>query len=123
MLFRFAPFALSFVASMSAAQDMPTADPKPLSLEDRSALRCSAAFALVAHDQAQGDAKALTYPALSTRGREFLVRTSARIMDDTGQTRDAVAATLRSEAQDLRDKAETDQIMSACLLMLELSGL
>lgn len=115
----FAPLALLVSPALCAAQDAAA----PLNLEDRTALRCAAAFAIVANGQKRGNADALAYPALGERGREFLVRTSARIMDDTRMDRTAVAAVLKAEAQDLWDKGETDQIMPACLLMLEASGL
>ena len=40
--------------------------------------------------QARGQGKG--WAPLLPRGREFMVRTSAQIMDDTGRTRDQVAA-------------------------------
>lgn len=94
-----------------------------LSLEQRSSLRCAAAFALVADAQARGDGNALKYPAMAERGREFFVRSSARIMDDTKMDRAAVAAALRKEAEAIRDKGELGQMMPSCLIMLEASGL
>lgn len=118
--------ALLILAAPAAAQPIPGPATKPISLESRTALRCSAAFALVADGQARADMDALAYPALGERGREFFVRTSAKIMDDTGMDRDAVAAALMAEAQGLWRgggfSGEIDQIMPACLLMLEASG-
>lgn len=122
-----ASLALLIVPALAAAQPAPAPAVKPLSLESRTALRCSAAFALVADGQVRADKDALAYPAMNERGREFFVRTSARIMDDTGMDRDAVAAALMAEAQRLWNAGggfagEIDQIMPACLLMLQASG-
>ncbi len=121
-----ASLALLFMPALAAAQPAPGAAVKPLSLESRTALRCSAAFALVADGQARSDKDALTYPALGQRGREFFVRASARVMDDTGMDRDAVAAALMTEAQRLWAAGgftgEIDQIMPSCLLLLDTSG-
>ncbi len=114
------PLALLFLPAFAAAQPAPT--PRPLSLENRTALRCAAAFAIVADGQARGKKDALIYPALDKRGREFFVRSSARVMDDTGMDRAAVASALQAEAQDLWDKDGIDPIMPSCLLLLEASG-
>ena len=94
----------------------------PLSLEQKTALRCSAAFAIIAGAQAAGDEKALAYPPMAERGQEFFVRFSAGLMDQKGLTREAVAAMLRGEAQKLLSAGEVHQIMPSCLLLLEGSG-
>jgi len=134
MKFRPASLALLLVPSMLAAQSPPAPEAgpgaAPLSLENRTALRCAAAFAIIADGQARGNQKSMAYPALGLRGREFFVRTSARVMDDTGMDRTAVADVLRAQAQELQVDAERgakteggiDQIMPACLLLLEASG-
>lgn len=114
------PLALLFLPAFATAQPAPT--PRSLSLENRTALRCAAAFAIVADGQARGKKDALAYPALDQRGREFFVRSSARVMDDTGMDRAAVAAALQAEAKDLWDKDAIGQIMPSCLLLLEASG-
>ena len=120
-----ASLALLALPAISVAQTAP--DPAPLSLENRTALRCAAAFAIVADGQAKNTEDAKAYPALGQRGREFFVRTSARVMDDTGMDRAAVATALQTEAQGLWDKGglggEIGQIMPACLLLLEASGI
>ncbi|MXO84397.1 hypothetical protein GRI35_13560 [Altererythrobacter aestiaquae] len=103
----------------AAAQSGPGA---ALSLEQRTALRCSAAFAIIAGAQATGDEKALGYPPLAERGQEFFVRFSAGLMDSKGLTRDAVAAMLRAEAQKMSAAGEVHQVMPSCLLLLEGSG-
>ncbi len=126
MKFSTMSLALLLMPVFAAAQPAPGAEVKPLSLESRTALRCSAAFALIADGQTRADKDAQTYPALGQRGREFFVRTSARVMDDTGMDRDAVAAELGAEARRLWDgggfTGEIDRIMPACLLLLETSG-
>lgn len=90
----------------------------PLSLEHRMLLRCSAAFALVAARQDAGLAEAQAYPALGVRGREFFVRASARVMDEAGLDRAAVAAALTAEARDLAGGDDMAQVMPVCLGLL-----
>ena len=94
-----------------------------LSLEQQTALRCSAAFAIVADGQARGNSEAVRYPPLGKRGREFFVRASAQLMDETGMDREDVAALLSAEAQKLWDEGRIDDVMPACLLLLDASGL
>jgi hypothetical protein len=91
--------------------------------ESRVLLRCAVAFALVAEAQGKGDAAAMRWPELGTRGRAFFVRALARVMDETGLDRDGIAQLARSQAKALRDRGETDQIMPSCLVMLEAARL
>ena len=117
--------ALVFFATQAAAppapQDAPAADALPA--DQQGAIRCSAAFALVAERQRQGDEAALVYPPVGERGREFFVRTGARLMDETGMTRDAVEARLRTQAGVILAEGSLDEIMPACLMLLDASGL
>jgi hypothetical protein len=122
MIIPFPAFALLAISALTVSAAAQTSA-NTLNLEDRTALRCAAAFAIVADGQAQGDKEALAYPAMGTRGREFFVRTSARVMDNTGIDRAAVAAVLQQEALALRSNGETRQIMPACLLLLGASGI
>ncbi len=92
--------------------------PPSLSLEHRMLLRCSAAFALVANRQAIGEADALAFPQLGTRGREFFVRASARVMDEAGLDRAAVAQGLEAEARDLVEHDTLAQVLPVCLALL-----
>lgn len=94
-----------------------------LTLEQNSALRCAAAFALTAQAQARGEDAALQYPLMAERGREFFVRSSARIMDETGLGRAAVASLIQQQAQKLSDDGNIDEVMPPCLIMLEASGI
>lgn len=93
-----------------------------LSQEGKALLRCSAAFAMVAHGQSQGDAASLKWPMLEERGKEFFVRSLAQLMDETGLERGGIAALAETEAVRLRDAGEIDKVMPACLVMLEASG-
>lgn len=108
---------------LAAASPAPaTAAPVELSLEGRTLLRCSAAFALVAYGQSNGNEKATAWPQLGTRAREFFVRALAQLIDQTGLDREGVAQLARDEATGLQERGEVDQIMPACLVMLENSG-
>jgi len=81
-------------------------------------VRCSAAFALVANGQANGQEDALRYPDMSVRGEEFFVRASAQVMEEAGLNRAQISAVLSAEAQDLWDNAAIDAVMPACLGLL-----
>ncbi len=93
-----------------------------LSSENRAIVRCSAAFSLVAFGQANGNADAQKWPAMGERGREFFVRALAGLMDETGLNRDGVSQLVSTEAQRLWDTDTLNDVMPACLLMLETSG-
>ncbi|MGB7406970.1 MAG: hypothetical protein WA908_00550 [Pontixanthobacter sp.] len=124
-----AKFVLAALASTILVPSVPmaqTSSPAPaseLTLEQQTGLRCAAAFAIVAQGQGIGNADALTYPPLAERGREFFVRYSAQMIDQTDLTREQIASLLRDEAQNLWDRQEIEPIMPACLTLLEASGL
>ena len=114
-----APVLALAALSLSAPSIAPAQSPAPpLSLDHRMLLRCSAAFALVANGQENGNAEALRYPDLSQRGREFFVRASAQVMDEAGLDRAQIAAALSAEAQDLWDSGTLEQVMPVCLGLL-----
>lgn len=81
-------------------------------------LRCSAAFALVANRQQSGEEWALAYPPLAEQGREFFVRATARLADETGVEPPALAPVLRAEAESLLDRPLLQQVMPVCLTLL-----
>jgi hypothetical protein len=122
---RFALVLLA-LAAPAAAQDPPR-----LSIEQQTLVRCSATFALVAGEQAKGDPVALRYPALGERGREYFVRTAAKLTDELAVPRETVMALLNAEAGKVQaertaaaDPAPlTDRIMQTCLVSLVASGL
>jgi hypothetical protein len=111
----------TLLAAMLALQATPAA-PQPLTQENRALLRCAVAVALVSGGQAKGEAQALKWPELGTRGREFFVRAMAQLMDATGRDRAAISALANSEAQALAAGDEVARIMPSCLVMLESSG-
>lgn len=93
-----------------------------------TALRCSAAFGIVANEQQRGIAASLRdYPPLGTRGREFFVQTGARLMDEQKLTREQVQARFKAEVEKLQgeaiaspDPASTVRaIMVPCLTLLD----
>ena len=121
MIRRFLPLVL-LGAVPAAAQVAPEQGPPgPLSLQQSTALKCSAAFALGAAMQARGEGS--EWPRLAERGREFFVRASAQIMDETGRTRDQVAAELSGKAKQLGEPGALAAAMGPCLLLLDASGL
>ncbi|EDL49497.1 hypothetical protein [Erythrobacter sp. SD-21] len=93
-----------------------------LNAQQAATLRCSAAFGIVAHGQANGDEVALQYPPLNERGKEFFVRAGARLMDELGLDRDGIQALVSAEAQRLWDEDAIGDVMPACLLLLDASG-
>ena len=114
--------ALAFAPlSLQAAPVVP-APLVQLTQENAALLRCSAAFALVSFGQANGNEASMRWPALDPRGQEFFVRSMAKLMDDTGLSRDEVSQLASAEAQRLLDEDQVDGVMPACLLMLEASG-
>lgn len=130
LLLAAAPLMLALMPAIPAAAQqvapLPPAAPTPapaLSLEQRMLLRCSAAFALVAHGQAVGDPAALAWPAMGERGREFFVRASARLIDEASLDRAALTAVMVQEAQGLGDGDALTTAMPPCLSALEASGL
>lgn len=123
MMTRILLAALAFSAAPLAAQADATASP-PLDLQQQTALRCSAAIAVVSSLQQQGESRATSdYPPIGERGREFFVRSTAKVMEETGMNREQVAAALAGEARELSGPGRLDEVMPACLLMLDASGL
>lgn len=122
MTIRLAPLALLLAAPALAQAPAPEQGPPgALSLQQSTALKCSAAFAIGAAMQARGEGS--EWPALAQRGREFFVRVSAQIMDETGRTRDQVAAELTGQAKSLGEPGALAAAMPPCLLLLDASGL
>jgi hypothetical protein len=121
-----AVLAAAPLAAPAAAQTAPQ-----LSLEQTMQLRCSAAFAIVADEQERGVASARAYPPLGERGKEYFVRSGARLMDDLHLTREQLQAALKGEVEGLQKQAIeaqdpaafVDGVMRPCLLALDASGL
>ena len=115
--------AALLTAIPAAAQEAAPAEGpvRPLSMQQQAALKCSAAFAVGATQQERG--RNLAWPQLAQRGKEFFVRSSAAIMDETGWSREQVAAELTAQARVLTRPGELEAAMPPCLLLLDASGL
>ena len=127
--------SLFFILMLSAAQPAEdTTPPQPdaqalstpqgepqLTPENRAALRCAAAFALIGARQQQGQDTG-DWPELGERGREFFVVALAGLMDEHTLDRPAIERLVRAEAGKLIQADEVDKVMSPCLLMLQASG-
>ena len=97
---------LALVPISGQAQESPASPaPSQLSLEQATLLRCSAAFAIVASEQARGVEAALAYPPLQERGKEYFVRSGARLMDELGLTRESLQAMLQAEVARLQERS------------------
>lgn len=114
------------LALAPVADAAPVMAPVTLSLEQRGALRCAAAFAIVAGEQARGEANALAYPPLAARGKAFFVATGARVIDEAQIDRAQLQAALAGEVAALqrqaivagKPQATLAAVMPACLTML-----
>ena len=98
---------LALIAAPLGAQPAPPVPPKlpELNADQKAALTCSAVFAIVASDQARGEAAALRFPPLKVRGREYFVRFGAKTIDQTGASREAVKILLEGEVERLQTLA------------------
>lgn len=94
------------------------AAPAELSLQHRTLVRCSAAFALVASGQENGDAEAQTFPPLEKRGRDFFIRANARVMEEAGLDRAGIEQALRAEASAIIVERSIGTVMQSCLPLL-----
>jgi hypothetical protein len=122
MLKFLAPLTALALSSPLMAQE--AAPPPTLNLEQETALRCGMAFAIAARSQHEGVAEFAKYPPLQERGREFFVRTTAQLMDETGASRETIGAMVMERIkQHQANPAAVHEIMPACLLMLDASGI
>jgi len=121
---------LTFLAAMALAGSAQAASPAPLpklNLQQETALRCSAVFALVSGEQARNAPVSAALPKLDGRAREYFVVTTARLMDETGASRDGVAALTRSRFIQVRDEltkakdpvAARRAMLTPCLSLLD----
>lgn len=104
------------------------AETPALSEENRAAVRCSAAFAIVAGEQQRGSMQG--YAPLRWRGREYMVRTGAALID-AGWSKEQVATAMRDAAAGLQAQparqgdrqgdtgAALDAVMPPCLSLLD----
>lgn len=118
--------ALAAASVPAAAQEM--ASPHHVTLEQETALRCSAVFAIVGAEQARKDPVSASLPRLGNRGREYFVRTTARLMDESGATREHVKSMFRSRYEQVRAEfsgardpvAVRKAMMEPCMNLLEM---
>ena len=127
--------AFLFLASTAGAQDTAPADTSEppaitmelvdLPIEQQTALRCAVAVAIATESQREGNVQGKDWPDLleNNRGREFFVRSMAKLMDDTGIAREGIALRGRKEAEALMREGQLDAVMPACLRMLDATGL
>ena len=117
---------LSILAALSlvSAQSAPAATPV-LTPPQAEALRCGVVFALVTRMQREGKGAGAApgWPPLGTRGKEYFVRVTARLMEDTGATRDTISAIAAQEVPALQAEGVLDAARPACLSLLAASGL
>lgn len=105
-----------------AAAALAAAPAPDLTPPQAAALRCGVVFALGSRMQADGKPVAAAWPALATRGREYFVRVFARLMDDTGASREQLTAMAGQETAALKGDAALASAMPACLALLDASG-
>jgi hypothetical protein len=89
------------LAALAAASAIPARAEAPVADLD-IAVRCGALFGIINSEQKRGVASALEFPPLETRGKEFFVRTAARLMDERQLTREEVGARFKAETEKLQ---------------------
>jgi hypothetical protein len=98
-----------------------------LRIEQAAAARCAIAYATISRWQKTRDARGAEYPDTdATGGREFFVQVMAKLMDETGGTRDDIAAlTLFGVManENAVGTARLKEMMPACELMKSAAGL
>lgn len=131
-----AALAVALVPVGASAADAP-AMPQPapsgaaLSLEHKTLIRCSAAFAIIAYEQGKGVQSALAFPNLRVRGKEYFVHAGAQLMDDLKLDELQVQGLYRQEVKRLQDEsaqagdpaAYVASLMQPCLVLLDTSGI
>jgi len=108
-------FVVPALVCASTPASAAPAEPR-MSVEDQAAVRCSAAFALVAGEQGRGAETGL--PSLGQRGREYMVRTGARLLDK-GWSEAQVTAAMQTAARDLDDRGTVMQVAAPCMALLD----
>ncbi|HEY7807440.1 MAG TPA: hypothetical protein VIC34_09600 [Croceibacterium sp.] len=123
MTFR-TPFVAALALALAAPAMAQQAKPTPQLTDDqRVLLHCSATFALVSGRQHAKDPRALAFPDVTQRGREYFVRAMVQLMDDAGLDHDAIAKLVSQEAAGLQDPGVLYKQMPTCLASLQASGL
>jgi hypothetical protein len=118
--------SLAALALLSAAATSAGAPPAALA-DTGAALRCAAAFGIVASEQSRGTASALAWPDLRVRGKEFFVQLGARMMDEERLDRAAMQARYKAAVEKLQSEsiaapdpaAVVRAVMEPCLGLLD----
>ena len=116
--------AFALVASPLTAA-VPASQPV-LSVAQQTALHCSAVFGVAAGLQQRHVRGSEHWPQLETGGKAFFVQTLARLMDETGASRDQIAALVQADGHRVasaivadRDPiAATTAALAPCLPLL-----
>ncbi|MBB3859742.1 hypothetical protein GGQ88_001003 [Novosphingobium hassiacum] len=110
--------------AVHAATPQPPADLSRLTAAGRVDLRCAAAFAIVATQQAGGDALA-GWPPLAARGKRFFADTGTRVMAEAGLARQDVRTALAAEVTSLQSAKDPEAALASlakpCLDRLDAS--
>ena len=109
------------------AQSAPSTDIGPLTDIHRRDMRCATVFAIVAQGQDEGLPSALEYPAMEKRGKEYFTQLGQRIVEETGQPREAVRQEFIAVAQNIQQEAQESgdpdgvsaKYMGQCLPLLD----
>ncbi len=120
--------ALTSFALPATAQDQPS-NGMNLSAQDQAAVRCSAAFAIIATEQQKGVQSAMGYPPMAWRGRAYFVNTGAQLMERYALTRDQLRSLMEGAATALQGAAAQAgnpdatiaAVMPPCLTLLDAS--
>ena len=112
---------LTLIAALTMAAAPAGAQPV-LTPPQSAALRCGVVFALGAQMQADRNPVAAGWPPLAARGKDYFVRALAQLMDDTGASRETLAAMATREVPALKEERAITAAMPACLALLEASG-
>lgn len=105
-------FALLPALFLAASPVLAQSSAPALSEVLRTDLRCSAAFAIVAMEQAGGDALP-GWPPLALRGKTFFADTGERVMREAGLTREAVRTQIAGQVQALQAAPDPDAALAA----------
>ena len=114
---------LHLAALVLAAAPVEASAPAPaLAPPQLAALRCGVVFAMGSKMQLARKPAAAAWPPLAIRGKEYFVRVFARLMDDTGASRDQLSALAGKEAAALEDDRTIVAAMPGCLGLLDAAG-
>ena len=111
---------LTFLAAVTLAA-APAEEPV-LTPPQAEALRCAVAFAIGAKLQEDKSPLAAGWPDLTTRGKEYFVRATAKLMDDTKASRETLTAMVMRQMRALIVPGDTAAAIPGCLPLLDASG-